>query len=517
MMRDPSRFTVLNGFIPNAQRAELFARAAVVVLPYVEASQSGVVPVAYAAGKPVVATSVGGLPEVVEDGRTGLLVPPGDHRALADAIACLLEDPAARDDMGSAGRRKLEREWSPQVVAEQTLHVYEKALSEQAPSATGERDCQSAALRLHRQLLGASWRGDGLVGPDSGIRFNYRVGRFVKSYVPALSWSDDLYYMQTQGYWILGTGQVRDITGDERLDAVVAATARGVVARQRPEGAWGYPNPEWRGRVATAEGSWAAIGLLDAYRRTGDPEFLEAAIRWHRFLEKEIGYQAVRGGLAVNYFAGGAQNLAVPNNSALVLRVLAELTDASGDPRFLRRAPDLVRFLAEAQLPTGEMPYALGVDGIAGRRHFQCAQYNAFQCLDVIRYVELTGDQQAAGLARTMAGFLRTRVRPDGSVAYACDKGVPLVAYHGAAVAAALHQGARLGEAYCAEPRDRACARLLALQRDDGAFPHSRRDYGVLRDDRAYPRNLAMILHHLLVLDDVPLGQGHRRESEALA
>jgi glycosyltransferase involved in cell wall biosynthesis len=133
MMRHPDRFTVINDFVPNERRAELFAEAAVVVLPYVEASQSGVVPIAYAHEKPVVATSVGGLPEAVEDGRTGFVVPPRDERALADAVARLLEDEPLRRAFGAAARRKLEDEWSAAKVARDTLRVYELAVGTDLP------------------------------------------------------------------------------------------------------------------------------------------------------------------------------------------------------------------------------------------------------------------------------------------------------------------------------------------------------------------------------------------------
>lgn len=60
-MRDTTRFEFINRWIDDAERSELFARAAVVALPYVEATQSGVTPVAYAHGKPVVASDVGAL------------------------------------------------------------------------------------------------------------------------------------------------------------------------------------------------------------------------------------------------------------------------------------------------------------------------------------------------------------------------------------------------------------------------------------------------------------------------
>ncbi len=82
------------------------ARATVVAHPATDEETLGLVPLeAMAAGRPVVASRVGGLPEVVEDGVSGILVPPGDARALADAIGRLLDDPALRARMGEAGRR----------------------------------------------------------------------------------------------------------------------------------------------------------------------------------------------------------------------------------------------------------------------------------------------------------------------------------------------------------------------------------------------------------------------------
>lgn len=137
LMQDPSRFEVIDEFVSVARRAELFAQAAVVALPYVEASQSGVVPLASAFEKPVVATAVGGLPEAVEHGRTGLIVPPGDVNALAGAVAQLLADPALARELGVAARRKLERECSADVVAEQTLRVYEAASHRHAQARPG--------------------------------------------------------------------------------------------------------------------------------------------------------------------------------------------------------------------------------------------------------------------------------------------------------------------------------------------------------------------------------------------
>ncbi len=74
-------------FVSDAEAAEYFHRADVVILPYRGASGSAVIPLAYQYGRPVIATRVGGLPDVVLEGETGFLVPPEDP----GAIAALLE------------------------------------------------------------------------------------------------------------------------------------------------------------------------------------------------------------------------------------------------------------------------------------------------------------------------------------------------------------------------------------------------------------------------------------------
>jgi len=128
LMEDPAHFEVHDSWVSDDERSRLFQRAAVIVLPYTSASQSGVIPVAYSHAKPVVATRVGALPEYVEHGRTGLLVPPRDERALAEAIVSLLRDSHVRHKMGEAGRKKLQEEWAPSVVARATAEVYECAI-----------------------------------------------------------------------------------------------------------------------------------------------------------------------------------------------------------------------------------------------------------------------------------------------------------------------------------------------------------------------------------------------------
>ena len=117
-------------FVPEERLPLYFLAADVVVLPYLRLYQSGVLHVAYAFGRPVVASAVGSLVEDVRDGRSGLLVRPGDSRALAEALCALLRDNAARRRMGSYARRMAnEVQYSWQQTAQDTLAVYERVLA----------------------------------------------------------------------------------------------------------------------------------------------------------------------------------------------------------------------------------------------------------------------------------------------------------------------------------------------------------------------------------------------------
>lgn len=132
MMHDPACFEVHNNWISDAERDQMFASCSMVVLPYIEASQSGVIPLAYAHEKPVIATRIGGLPDMVDERKTGLLVPPRDAQALAMAMIELLRDRDRRMEMGRAGKHKLIEECSPSVVAKQTIDVYRTTIAAHA-------------------------------------------------------------------------------------------------------------------------------------------------------------------------------------------------------------------------------------------------------------------------------------------------------------------------------------------------------------------------------------------------
>jgi glycosyltransferase involved in cell wall biosynthesis len=84
---------------------------------------------AMAAGLPVVASAVGGVPELVVDGETGVLVPPGDARALASALRRLLADPELRRRMGDAGRRRAEQLFDLHRFHREHLELYERLLT----------------------------------------------------------------------------------------------------------------------------------------------------------------------------------------------------------------------------------------------------------------------------------------------------------------------------------------------------------------------------------------------------
>jgi starch synthase len=124
MMAGRDAFEVYNYRIPYEEGARLFQQASVVALPYIEASQSGVIPTAYGFKRPVVVTDVGSLPEVVDDGKTGYIVPPRDPAALAGAIVSLLGDPEACRRMGEQGYAKLKTDMAWSTIAKSLLAVY---------------------------------------------------------------------------------------------------------------------------------------------------------------------------------------------------------------------------------------------------------------------------------------------------------------------------------------------------------------------------------------------------------
>lgn len=130
MMINKESFIIYNYYISYKKGAELFQRCSIVVLPYIEASQSGVIPTAYGFKKPVVVTDVGSIPEIVDDGVTGFIAPPRNPEALAEAIIKLLKDEKLREEMGENAYRKLKTDLSWDNIAEKTIEVYKKAIND---------------------------------------------------------------------------------------------------------------------------------------------------------------------------------------------------------------------------------------------------------------------------------------------------------------------------------------------------------------------------------------------------
>jgi D-inositol-3-phosphate glycosyltransferase len=115
-------------YVPDDEVGAYFCSADVVVLPYTDSYQSGVLYMAYSFARPVVATAVGGLAEAVEPDSSGLLVPPGDPVVLADAIGKVLAHPETAEQMGARGRTLAETKFGWAGIAQATVRVYAQAL-----------------------------------------------------------------------------------------------------------------------------------------------------------------------------------------------------------------------------------------------------------------------------------------------------------------------------------------------------------------------------------------------------
>jgi glycosyltransferase involved in cell wall biosynthesis len=117
---------------------DLMAAADLVVLPSVAEAFGLVLTEALYLGTPVVATRVGGIPEIVDDGVDGVLVAPADSEALADAIVDLLNDPQRRQRMAGSGREKVLARFNFEDMVRKYEAIYEKAISGQ-PSAISRK------------------------------------------------------------------------------------------------------------------------------------------------------------------------------------------------------------------------------------------------------------------------------------------------------------------------------------------------------------------------------------------
>ena len=355
-----------------------------------------------------------------------------------------------------------------------------------------------AAEKLHTFLLRRHFREELLLGPDYGVRFNFRAWRFLKSALNFIPWRDDYVFMQTQGYWILVNWLLYERTSEPRYRDVALATTEAILRLQSREGFWAYPLRERKHLIATVEGCWGALGLLASHARAPRDEFLEGAIRWYDFLVSRIGFQTHHRGKAINYFDKPRGK--VPNNSMLVLWLFLRLWSETGQEEFLEHVSGLLEFLASVQRPSGEFPYVVRGPYEPGREHYLCFQYNSFQFLELAWSAALGPGKAARAMLSELAKFLERGVTSSGASARDCrtvGRAWPEVDYYTAVLAAALTEAGKLGLADRSLGA-RCYARLLERQRPDGSFWYSTGDYGLLNDHRSYPRAQAMTLFHLL-------------------
>lgn len=111
-------------YLPDESIPELFRGASLVSLPYYHIDQSGVLLLAMGMGRTVVAASVGGIPEVIQDGKTGLLVEPKNPQALADAVSSILLDQNRLRAMGQAAALDVNKRFAWDAIAQSTLEFY---------------------------------------------------------------------------------------------------------------------------------------------------------------------------------------------------------------------------------------------------------------------------------------------------------------------------------------------------------------------------------------------------------
>jgi glycosyltransferase involved in cell wall biosynthesis len=119
------RTRFLPEYLPPEAVGGIFAAADLVALPYRRASQSAVLQLAYACGKAVVGTNTGGLPEVIEPGKSGYVVQPGDVLGLAGSIRAFFADPERFQTMGAYARQLSATKFAWSTIAATTREIYE--------------------------------------------------------------------------------------------------------------------------------------------------------------------------------------------------------------------------------------------------------------------------------------------------------------------------------------------------------------------------------------------------------
>ncbi len=116
------------GFVEYDRITSYYVSTSIVLFPSIWPEPFGRISVeAMASGKPVIATRVGGIPEVVEHGRTGLLVEPGNSRQIAEAVLYLLENKDIAKKMGANGIEEA-KNYSPDIISKKYIEVYRQVI-----------------------------------------------------------------------------------------------------------------------------------------------------------------------------------------------------------------------------------------------------------------------------------------------------------------------------------------------------------------------------------------------------
>lgn len=121
-------YEIIDNYIPNNQVADLFENSDIVVLPYINATQSGVLHLAFGFGKPVIATNTGSISEVLEHNKTGLLIPPCNEKLLANAILELLLDKEKCLRFGENAKEVANNKLNWKNIGRQTLQLYKSVI-----------------------------------------------------------------------------------------------------------------------------------------------------------------------------------------------------------------------------------------------------------------------------------------------------------------------------------------------------------------------------------------------------
>ncbi|NDB96248.1 MAG: glycosyltransferase, partial [Verrucomicrobia bacterium] len=122
------------GMINRVQLREEFLRATALFLPTREDNCPMVVLEAQASGLPVIASNVGGVPDLIEDGVTGLLTNPDSPATMSQALEKILSNKALANQLAEQGRKQAITRFHPRVIASRHLEIYREVLSANSPS-----------------------------------------------------------------------------------------------------------------------------------------------------------------------------------------------------------------------------------------------------------------------------------------------------------------------------------------------------------------------------------------------